>query len=150
MSAISTFVIFIILNILNLFGFQNITFLEQPITNIQIVSEEDQNKEIDWLSEEPEKKQVNVPKNDLFPFFIILFILFVFIIGILIFGLIMAKKWADKKNSKFVFENLQTCPECNHKASAKAKYCEMCGSPLTIESNETSLEEEKEKKDEDK
>lgn len=149
MSAISAFVIFIILNIQNLFGFQNITFLERPITNIQIVSEQNTDKEIDWLSEEPEKKQVNVPKNDLFPFFILLFILFLLIIGILIFGLIMAKKWADKKNSKFIFENLQTCPECNHKASAKAKYCEMCGSPLTIESIETS-QDKKEEKNENK
>ncbi len=150
MSAISAFVLFMILNIQNIFGSQNFVVTENNITNIQIISEEDQNKEIDWLSEEPEKKQVNVPKNDLFPFFIMLFILFVLIIGILIFGLIMAKKWADKKNSKFLFENLQTCPECNHKASAKAKYCEMCGSPLTIESNETSPEEEKEEKDENK
>ncbi|MBR0519222.1 zinc ribbon domain-containing protein [bacterium] len=149
MSAISAFVVFIILNIQNLFGFQNVTLLERPINNIQIVSEQNTDKEIDWLSEEPEKKQVSVPKNDLFPFFILFFILFVFIIGILIFGLIMVKKWANKKNSKFLFENLQTCPECNHKASAKAKYCEMCGSPLTIESIETS-QDKKEEKDENK
>ena len=104
MSAISAFVLFMILIIQNIFGSQNFVVTENNITNIQIISEEDQNKEIDWLSEEPEKKQVNVPKNDLFPFFIMLFILFVLIIGILIFGLIMAKKWADKKNSKFLFE----------------------------------------------
>lgn len=140
MSTISAFVLFIILNIQNLFGFQNI--IENPVINIQIISEQT-TEEKDWLSDEPEKKKVNVPKNNMLPFFIIFFILFISIIGGLIFLVIKAKKWADNKNSKFLFENLQTCPECSHKASAKAKYCEMCGSSLTIT-------EEKEKKDENK
>ena len=130
MSAISAFVLFIILNIQNLFGYQNI--IENPVINIQIISQQNTEEEKDWLSEEPEKKPVNVPKNNMLPFFIISFILFISIIGGLIFLVIKAKKWADNKNSKFLFENLQTCPECNHKASAKAKYCEMCGSSLTI------------------
>ena len=141
MSAISAFVLFIILN------FQNIIILENPITNIQIISEENTDKEIDWLSEEePKPKTPKAPKNNILPFFIIFLIFFVSIVGVLIFFVIKAKKWADNKNSKFLFANLQTCPECNHKASAKAKYCEMCGSPLTI-IEET---EERGKKDENK
>ena len=147
MSAISAFILFIILNINNLFNFNNFVILENPIINIQTISEENtdkDDKEIDWLSEDETKtKSTKIPKNNMLPFFIIFFILFISIIGGLIFILIKAKKWADNKNSKFLFKNLQTCPECNHKASEKAKYCEMCGSPLTII-------EEKEKTDENK
>ena len=77
MSAISAFVLFMILNIQNIFGSQNFVVTENNITNIQIISEEDQNKEIDWLSEdEPKPKSSTVPKNNMLPFFIICFILF--------------------------------------------------------------------------
>lgn len=144
MSAISAFVLFIILNIQNLFGSQNFVIAENTFSNIQVISEENTDKGLDWLSEdEPQKKSQNLPKNNMLPFFIIFFIMFISVIGGLIFLVIKAKKWSDNKNSKFLFENLQTCPECNHKASAKAKYCEMCGSPLTIT-------EEKEKQNENK
>ena len=47
---------------------------KQPVINIQILSQQNTEEEKDWLSEEPEKKSVSVPKNNMLPFFIIFFI----------------------------------------------------------------------------
>lgn len=89
-----------------------------------------QTEEFTFIDEtNAQTKKPEIPKNNILPSLILFFTAFIIIIGMLgTAAVYAAKKRAEPPMS---FANCQTCPECGHQASIKAKFCEMCGAALT-------------------
>lgn len=75
------------------------------------------------------------------PLFLTFLGVFVLITAMLGGALILASK--KRKGTAGRPDNRLVCPECSHKASVRALYCEMCGHALTSGSEKEKTEKER-------